>query len=172
VTGSLGGVNRRELKVLLVRVDKQCVYRRLITVFLLAASVLLAEPSATYLEQQTRLQNARVSGLSEQRLKHSRRIWLMSIPVLVAGNALDARSSWGRPETNGLLQGAGGQFNGRGAAIKFSITGALLASQFVMVRAFRHDHEAQDTVLKGWTSSNLIFGSAAAGIAWHNYRIH
>jgi hypothetical protein len=151
--------------------DKQYVYRRLLTVFLLATSVMLAEPSATYLEQQTRLQNARVSGLTEQRLKRSRRLWLMSIPVLIAGNALDARSSWGRPENNGLLQGPGGQFNGRGAAIKFSITGAVLAGQFVMVRAFRHDHEAQNTVFKGWTSSNMIFGSAAAGIAWHNYRI-
>jgi hypothetical protein len=110
--------------------------------------------------------------LTEQRLKRSRRIWLMSIPVLIAGNALDARSSWGRPETNGLLQGAAGRFDGRGAAIKFGITGALLAGQFIMVRASRRDPQTRDTVYKGWTSSNLIFGSAAAGIAWHNYRIH
>lgn len=146
-------------------------YRRLIPAFLLAAAALLAEPSASYLEQQARLQNSRLSGLSEQRLKRSRRIWLLTIPVLIAGNALDAHSSWGRPENNGLLQGAGGRFDGRGAAIKFGITGALLAGQFVMVRASRHDPQTQATVLKGWTSSNLIFGSAAAGIAWHNYRI-
>ena len=133
---------------------------------------MLAAPGATYLEEQSRLQNARLSGLAEQRLKRSRRIWLMSIPVLIAGNALDARSSWGRPETNGLLQGASGHFDGRGAAIKFGITGALLAGQFAMVRASRRDPQTQNTVFKGWTGSNLIFGSAAAGIAWHNYRIH
>lgn len=132
---------------------------------------MLAAPSATYLEQQARLQDARVSGLTEQRLKRSRRIWLMSIPVLIAGNALDTRSSWGRPETNGLLQGTSGRFDGRGAAIKFGITGVVLAGQAVMIRAFRHDHDVQNTAYKGWTSSNLIFGSAAAGIAWHNYRI-
>jgi hypothetical protein len=147
------------------------VYKRLITAFLLVTSVVLAAPGASYLEEQARIQNARLSGLTEQRLKRSRRIWLMSIPVLIAGNALDARSSWGKPETNGLLQGAAGRFDGRGAAIKFGITGALLAGQIVMVRAFQHDHEVQSTVYKGWTSSNLIFGSAAAGIAWHNYRI-
>ena len=147
-------------------------YKRLATAFLVITSAVLAAPGASYLEEQARLQNARVSALSEQRLQRSRRIWLMSIPVLIAGNALDARSSWGKPEANGLLQGAAGRFDGRGAAIKFSITGALLAGQVVMVRAFQHDHQVQSTVYKGWTSSNLIFGSAAAGIAWHNYRIH
>ena len=147
-------------------------YIRLTTAFLLVTSALLAAPGASYLEQQARLQNTRLSGLTEQRLKRSRRIWLMSIPVLIAGNALDARSSWGRPETNGLLQGSAGRFDGRGAAIKFGITGALLAGQFTMVRASRRDPQTRDTVYKGWTSSNLIFGSAAAGIAWHNYRIH
>ena len=133
---------------------------------------MMAEPSATYLEQQARLQNDRLSGLTEQRLKRSRRIWLMSIPVLIAGNALDARSSWGKPETNGLLQGTGGRFDGRSTAIKFGITGALLAGQFTMARAWQRDPQTQETVFKGWTASNLIFGSAAAGIAWHNYRIH
>ena len=155
-----------------IRADNVSVHLRLTTAFLLVTSVMLAEPSAAYLEQQARLQDARLSGLTEQRLKRSRRIWLMSIPVLIAGNALDAHSSWGQPETNGLLQGPSGHFDGRGAAIKFGITGALLAGQTLMVRAFRHDHEVQNTVYNAWTSSNLIFGSAAAGIALHNYRIH
>lgn len=155
-----------------VAVDKLGVYLKLTTALLLATSVMFAAPGASYLEEQARLQNTRLSGLTEQRLKRSRRIWLMSIPVLIAGNALDARSSWGKPETNGLLQNASGRFDGRGAAIKFSITGALLAGQFAMVRALRADPHVQDTVYKAWTSSNLIFGSAAAGIAWHNYQIH
>ncbi len=155
-----------------VAVDKLGVRLRLTAAFLLTTSALVAAPSATYLEQQARVQNDRLSGLTGQRLKRSRRIWLMSIPMLIAGNALDARSSWGKPETNGLLQGTAGRFDGRSAAIKFGITGALLAGQFTMVRAWRRNPQTQDTVLKGWTTSNLIFGSAAAGIAWHNYRIH
>src|SRR5579859_5995966 len=118
VQGIRSAVNRRELKVLAVTVDKVDVYLRLTTVFLLVATAAVAEPSAAYLEQQARLQNDRLSGLTEQRLKRSRRIWLMSIPVLIAGNALDARSSWGKPETNGLLQGAAGRFDGRSVAIK------------------------------------------------------
>jgi len=73
----------------------------------------------------------------------------MTIPVLIAGNALDGHSSWGKPKTNGLLQAPSGQFNGRGAAIKFGITGALLAGQFTMVRVTKRDPQLQNAVFNG-----------------------
>jgi hypothetical protein len=170
------GVNRRGLPVSSGLTDIGDVAFslrfRLIGACLLMASSALAAPAAKYLQEQTRLQSDRVADLQAQRLRRNRRMWLVSVPVLIAGNVLDAQSSWGKPETNGLLQGASGRFDGRGAAIKFSITGALLAGQFAMTRMLRRNPESLNSAYVGWSASNLIYGSALGGIALHNYRIH
>ena len=94
------------------------------------------------------------------------------MPVLIAGNVLDAQSSWGKVETNGLLQGSSGKFESRGAAIKFSITGAVLVGQYTMTRVFRRNPGSLNSTYMGWSASNVIYGSALGGIALHNYRIH
>lgn len=145
---------------------------RLFLALLFMVSSAVAAPAAKYLQEQTRLQNERVTELQEQRLRRNRRLWLLSVPVLIAGNVLDAHSSWGKMETNGLLQGSGGRFDARGAAIKFSITGALLAGQYTVTRVLRRNPESLSSAYVGWSVSNFIYGSALGGVALHNYRIH
>lgn len=59
----------------------------------------------------------------------------MSVVAVLAAQAADSASSWGAIELNPILAPQRGmRFDGRAAGIKFGITGALLLTEYVVVR--------------------------------------
>lgn len=65
---------------------------------------------------------------------HSRKLWWASVALVVAASALDARSSWGKPELNPLLAGSGGQFGVRSLAVKSALTGGSVTAMWLILR--------------------------------------
>lgn len=89
------------------------------------------------------------------------RLLRISQAALLAGNALDAASSWGKPELNPIL---GPQFGVRGAGIKFGIALGAIFGQNGLVR--RHpDMERPIT----W--GNFAVGGMFAGVGVRNWRM-
>jgi hypothetical protein len=65
---------------------------------------------------------------------HSRKLWWASVAAVVAASALDAHSSWGKPELNPLLAGANGQFGMRSLALKSALTGGSVTALWLILR--------------------------------------
>ena len=82
--------------------------------------------------------------------------------ALVAGNAMDAASSWGRPELNPIL---GPTFGPRAAVIKFGIAGAVIGVEYLFVR--RHPQIRKPLVI-----GNFIAGGLLCGVAVRNHYFH
>jgi hypothetical protein len=111
------------------------------------------------------------SNKADAHARHKRLLWLVSIPVFIAANVLDASSSWDKPEANRLLQGRGGRFDGRSAALKFGIAGGMLAGEYSLIRLLRKDPAARDSALAASTWSNFVGAGVLSGTAIHNYRL-
>ena len=93
-------------------------------------------------------------------------LWKASVASLVAGNALDLQSSWGKHELNPALSGPAGKFGGQGVLIKLGLQGGLLGVEYLITR--KHPSKRTYQVL-----SVINFGNAAttAAVAGYNYTI-
>lgn len=90
-------------------------------------------------------------------------IWKASVAAVVAGNAGDAASSWGKGETNPALRtGTPGIFSARSIAIKGGITAAVLMPQLIL----KHRHAEKAMAIVNFTAA----GVCAAAVA-HNLTI-
>lgn len=100
----------------------------------------------------------------EQKSSKWKKAWVWSAAALMASVAADTASSMGRTEMNPLLRGPMGQFNGRSAALKFSIAGALLGSQYLFLR--KHPDQA------AWAATGNFAGAGmTAGVAARNFGV-
>lgn len=100
----------------------------------------------------------------EQKQTKWKKAWAWSAAALMASVAVDTASSMGRPEMNPLLRGSMGQFNGRSAGLKFGIAGALLGSQYLLLK--RHPEQAAWAATGNFTAAGLT-----SGVAVRNYRL-
>ena len=85
------------------------------------------------------------------------RVWKVSLGAAGISSAVDAASSWGRPERNPAL---GARFGVRGAIIKVGIFAGTAALQAKMPR-YR----------KAWTVLNFAAAGVSAGVAIRNARV-
>lgn len=134
-----------------------------------SASHLNAAESALFVAGSAPL--AATSKTPEAHVGHKRLLWLVSIPIFIAANVLDASSSWDKPEANRLLQGRAGRFDGRSVALKFGIAGGMLAGEYSLIRMLRKDPAARDSALTASTWSNFVGAGVLSGAAIHNYRL-
>ncbi len=101
-----------------------------------------------------------IASVREKNPDAGKKLWIASILALVAANAFDAASSFGRQEANPFLRGSNGQFSpARGFAIKSASTGGLLTLQFLLVR---NRPEARRTAsIINFVSAGAIAATAA-----------
>jgi hypothetical protein len=135
----------------------------------LAQSDLYAEASAPFVEGRAPL--AAASETPDVHVRHKRLLWLVSIPVFIAANVLDASSSWGKPEANSVLRGSAGRFDGRSVALKFGIAGGMIAGEYSLFRMLKRDPASRDAALTASTWSNFVGAGVLSGAAIHNYRL-
>lgn len=107
----------------------------------------------------------------DSHVRHRRLLWLVSIPVFIAANVLDAGSSWGKPEANRVLQGSGGRFDGKSAALKFGIAGSMIVGEYSLIRMLKRDPASKDAALTASAWSNFVGAGVLSGTAIHNYRL-
>ena len=92
------------------------------------------------------------------------RVWRISVGLLAGAVAADAHSSWGRIEVNPLLRGPDGRFAARGAAVKGSLLGATVLTQYLLLR---RAPKAEPYA----AAAKFAVASALAGVAAHNYAL-
>lgn len=85
-----------------------------------------------------------------------------SIAALLAGNAADTASSWGKLEANPFL--GQHQFDGRSTALKFGFIGALVGSELLYLK--RHPKDEKVAAIL-----NFSLGGAMVGVSLHNATI-
>jgi hypothetical protein len=89
-----------------------------------------------------------------------RTVWRASQAMLVAGNAADIASSWGKYETNPVLR-TGPRFGLGSMAIKIGIVaGGLAVQQYVL-------HKAPNKI-PYFASANLAIAGVLGIVAFHN----
>ena len=128
-----------------------------------------AEGSTPFVEGSAPL--AVASNTPDLHVRHKRLLWLVSIPVFIAANVLDASSSWGKPESNRVLQGSTGRFDGRSVALKFGIAGGMIAGEYSLIRLLKRNPASRDAALSASAWSNFVGAGVLSGAAIHNYRL-
>ena len=88
--------------------------------------------------------------------------WKASVAAMLASHAADTASSWGMRELNPVLRGRDQTFDGRSAAIKLGVVGAIIGVEYLIMR--RHPKSLRLLTRLNWTTS-IITG----GIAAHNF---
>jgi hypothetical protein len=91
------------------------------------------------------------------------RLWISSVVAVAAASGLDAASSWGKLEDNGLLASSDGTFGMRGVVIKGALTAAGIVTQ-VLLRRNKH-------LLKRFAIVNLAEAGLFTGAAGYNFGI-
>ncbi len=91
-----------------------------------------------------------------------KRFWLASVGAVLATAALDAHSTWGRPELNPVLRGASGRFDARSLSVKVGIVGGFLLAQVPWTR--RNPSRQKSLSIVNWGMA-----SATGVLATHNY---
>lgn len=88
------------------------------------------------------------------------RLWLASVGALVSGTSLDAATSWGHREANGLLASSNGNFGAKGLALKLGSTSGIVIPQIFL------RHRAK--LVKTFAITNTAMAGMYAGVAVHN----
>jgi hypothetical protein len=90
--------------------------------------------------------------------------WMWSAIAVTAASLVDAHSSVGKRELNGVLRSADGTFGARGFGIKMGLVGGVLAGQYLMLKK-------QPEAAKGMMISNYGMAGVKLGVAARNYQI-
>ena len=89
-----------------------------------------------------------------------RAVWRVSQALLVAGNAADIASSWGKDEANPLLH-TGAQFSYGSMGIKLGmLTGSLVAQHFIARKS--------PNQIPYFAAANFAVAGVLGMVAWHN----
>lgn len=105
-----------------------------------------------------------IANMDEER--HDRivnRIWIASMLAMVAASGLDAGTSWGKQEANGLLASSNGTFGAKGVSIKAGAAAAILIPQIL----FRKHKDLRVKFAVG----NFAGAGVFTGVAIHNLGI-
>jgi hypothetical protein len=90
--------------------------------------------------------------------------WKLSLAPLLASQALDIASSYGKRELNPLLAGPHGQFGVSSALVKVGVTAGLIGAEYLIVKA----HPASARI---FTKLNWAAAAVTTGFAAHNFTI-
>jgi len=90
-----------------------------------------------------------------------RALYRASVAALVAANAADLATSWGKRESNPILAGRGGRFSGGSLAIKGALTMTSLTIQHFALRK-------SERPLRALTWVNFALAGGLSGVAVHN----
>jgi hypothetical protein len=101
-----------------------------------------------------------IAQAPERTDRKAKLFWKISIAALATASAMDAVTSLGKYESNGLLRGPDGKFGTRGIALKAGITGITLLPQLLL-----RNHE---NLRKPFTIANFAQAGMYSGIAIHN----
>jgi len=104
------------------------------------------------------------SAESMVRDAHSFRAWKISLAPVIAGQALDAGSSYGMRELNPMLAGADGRFGMKATGIKIGGYAAILGLEYLLIR--KHPGSARIFSKLNWS-----VGIVTSGFAAHNFAI-
>jgi hypothetical protein len=96
--------------------------------------------------------------------KWAKRFWRASIAAVAAGSAVDAQSSLGKHEVNGMLANSHGYFSAQGIGLKLAIVGAAVGTQQYLLH--RHPNVS---AYKTGAIINFTVAGALGGVAVHNY---
>jgi len=96
----------------------------------------------------------------------ARTLWHTSIAALVAANAIDMHSSWGKHELNPTLAGPAGNFGRDGVLIKVALASALTGIEYLVLR----DHP-NSKLHRAFAAINFGASGTVAGVAMHNYTV-
>ena len=91
------------------------------------------------------------------------RLWISSMIAVAAASGMDAASSWGKLEGNGLLASPNGTFGMRGTAIKGAIVAAVIVPQILL----RHHKKLRTQ----FATENLAEAGFFTGLAVHNFGV-
>jgi hypothetical protein len=101
-----------------------------------------------------------IAQVSERTDRKAKLFWRISIAALVTASTMDAVTSMGKYESNGLLRGSDGKFGARGIALKAGITGITLLPQLLL--------RSHENLRKPFTIANFAQAGMYSGIAIHN----
>ena len=90
--------------------------------------------------------------------------WTVSLVPVVASQALDVASSYGKRELNPVLAGPNGGFGTKATGLKFGAAGALIGVEFLLVKKF--PRSAKLFTVLNWSTS-----AATTGLAVHNFTL-
>lgn len=65
----------------------------------------------------------------DRRERTMNRIWVASLFAMAAASAMDAATSWGKPEGNSLLASTDGTFGAKGMSIKVGVAAGTVLPQ-------------------------------------------
>jgi hypothetical protein len=105
-----------------------------------------------------------VEGLRRPSWEPGRASYASSVAALVAANALDIHSSYGKYEVNPVVAGSGGRFTGRSVAVKSGIVAGTLLVQWLIVR--KHPDWKAKLAWLNWGTAGMY-----SGVALRNYTV-
>ncbi len=104
-----------------------------------------------------------IAQVEDKHEKRVNRIWIASMLALVGSTGLDAGTSWGKREPNGLLASSDGTFGARGLSIKAAVAAGVVVPEIL----FRKHENLKSKFAVGNFAEAAIF----TGVSIHNLRI-
>lgn len=92
--------------------------------------------------------------------RNMNRLWIASVAAFGGATGMDAATSWGKHEGNGLLASSNGEFGARGLSIKAGIAAAILLPQLMLHKESRWRNR--------FLIANLVDAGIFTGVALHN----
>ncbi len=128
----------------------------------------LTRPASEPVMQPGLLESDRVStkaldSSSDGHDQGSKRLWIISLAAMAAGTSMDAATSWGKREGNGLLAQGNGSFGPRGTGIKAGVAVATLVPQILLRK---HPELRKAFIVGNFTEAGVFTGTAI-----HNLKI-
>jgi len=93
-------------------------------------------------------------------------LWKISAGSLLAANAMDEASSWGKRELNPLLSGSQGTFGKQGALLKLGVAGGVVAVEYLVLR-----RRPSRSLAKALAWINFTDAAVTGAVAGRNFGI-
>ncbi len=104
-----------------------------------------------------------VAGVDDSHDRSANRLWIASMISAVAGTSLDAASSWGLREGNGLLASPNGQFGAKGLALKAGLAAGILVPQLCLRK--------RRGLKRAFTVGNFAQAALFTSVSVHNFQV-
>jgi len=93
-------------------------------------------------------------------------LWKTSAASLLAANAMDEASSWGKRELNPVLSGNQGTFGKQGALLKLGVAGSVVVVEYLVLR-----HRPSRSLAKALAWINFGDAAVTGAVAGRNFGI-